>query len=158
MKIRLPAVERHCIAKFIFLFFNCLWLNRCRLTAIDEFDSLGLRRQKMENCEGRENSITLSLSEFSHWHLRDSLGEMPCLRTPTWLFGPLLGHFLDFQLGHLAQDQNYLGRVFSPHKFPHSCSQLPNNNGKVRPLFLVEPGVKATGNLREKLCRQNKQI
>ncbi len=62
-KVRLPAVEEHCIARFIFLFSYCLRLNCCGLTAINEVNSLGLRRQHMENCERRENSITLSLLE-----------------------------------------------------------------------------------------------
>jgi hypothetical protein len=67
---------------FIFLFSNRLRLDHPGLTAINEVDPLGLRRQQMENCEGRENSIMLSLPELSHWHLRDSLGEKPHLRNP----------------------------------------------------------------------------
>jgi hypothetical protein len=82
LKVRLPAVEKHCIARFIFLFSKHLGLDCCGLTAINEVDSLGLRRQQIENCEGRENSIMLSLPEFFHWHLRDSLREKPHSRTP----------------------------------------------------------------------------
>ncbi len=80
-KVRLPAVERDCIARFIFLFSNHLRLDHCGSTAINEVDSLGLQRQQMKKCKERENSITLSLPELSHWHLRDSLGEKPHSRT-----------------------------------------------------------------------------
>jgi hypothetical protein len=55
---------------FIFLFSDCLRLDHRGLTAINEVNPLGLRRQQMENCEGRENSITLFLPELFHWHLR----------------------------------------------------------------------------------------
>jgi hypothetical protein len=71
----------------------------------------------MENSDGREYSIALSLPEIAQWHLRDSLRGKPHLRTPNWSFCPLLGCFLDSQLDYLAQDQNYLGRVFSPRDF-----------------------------------------